>query len=131
MCGIIGYVGSRHAKDILISGLERLESFSQEGAAIVWAQFAMEKGSVASVNEVRDQIARLGDQLPRVTRAPRIEAFNANAAPIVLVAVRADREQWLAVPASPVPVLQAAARERPRQDEAVGAGPEAQTRTRG
>ena len=76
-----------------ISGLERLESFSQEGASIVWAQFAMEKGSVASVNEVRDQIARLGDQLPRVTRAPRIEAFNANAAPIVLVAVRADRPE--------------------------------------
>lgn len=76
-----------------ISGLEQLESFSQEGASVIWARFVIEKSSATATNEVRDRIARLGDELPRVTRPPRIEAFNANAAPIMLIAVDATRPE--------------------------------------
>jgi hydrophobic/amphiphilic exporter-1 (mainly G- bacteria), HAE1 family len=70
-----------------VSGLDRLESFSYEGQSLVWVQFVLGKDPAVAANEVRDRIARLGDQLPRVTRPPRIETFNANAAPIVLVAL--------------------------------------------
>ena len=34
MCGIIGYVGSRAAKDLLIAGLERLEFRGYDSAGI-------------------------------------------------------------------------------------------------
>ena len=35
MCGIIGYVGSREAKDLLLQGLERLEYRGYDSAGIV------------------------------------------------------------------------------------------------
>jgi HAE1 family hydrophobic/amphiphilic exporter-1 len=73
-----------------VSGLDRLDSFSQEGMAMVWAQFVLSKDAATAANEVRDRVSRLGDELPRVARPPRIETFNANASPILLVAVDAD-----------------------------------------
>jgi hydrophobic/amphiphilic exporter-1 (mainly G- bacteria), HAE1 family len=74
-----------------ISGLELIESISQEGASVVMTRFVVDKSAALATNEVRDRIARLGDELPRVTRPARIEAFNTNAAPILLIAVNADR----------------------------------------
>jgi glutamine---fructose-6-phosphate transaminase (isomerizing) len=38
MCGIIGYVGTRHAKDLLISGLERLEFRGYDSAGIALSE---------------------------------------------------------------------------------------------
>src|SRR5580765_4073351 len=38
MCGIIGYVGTRHAKDLLIAGLERLEFRGYDSAGIALAE---------------------------------------------------------------------------------------------
>ncbi|HEX6242375.1 MAG TPA: efflux RND transporter permease subunit [Polyangiales bacterium] len=73
-----------------VSGLDRLDSFSQEGQAMIWAQFVLAKDSATAANEVRDRVSRLGDELPRVTRPPRIETFNANASPILLIAVDAE-----------------------------------------
>ncbi len=73
-----------------VSGLDRLDSFSQEGMAMVWAQFVLSKDAATAANEVRDRVSRLGDELPRVARPPRIETFNANAAPILLIAVDAE-----------------------------------------
>src|SRR6266542_6145660 len=35
MCGIIGYVGNRHSKDLLLRGLERLEFRGYDSAGIV------------------------------------------------------------------------------------------------
>ena len=72
-----------------VSGLERLDSFSQEGVAIVWAQFTLDRNSADASNDVRDRISRLADELPRTARPPRIETFNANSSPIVLVTLHA------------------------------------------
>ncbi len=73
-----------------VSGLDRLDSFSQEGMSMIWAQFLLGKDPDTAANEVRDRVSRLGDELPRVARPPRLETFNPNASPIVLIAVDAD-----------------------------------------
>jgi HAE1 family hydrophobic/amphiphilic exporter-1 len=73
-----------------VSGLDRLDSFSQEGMSMIWAQFVLGKDPDTAANEVRDRVSRLGDELPRVARPPRLETFNPNASPIVLIAVDAD-----------------------------------------
>ena len=73
-----------------VSGLDRLDSFSQEGVAMIWAQFVLSKDASTAANEVRDRVSRLGDELPRAARPPRIETFNANASPILVIAVDAD-----------------------------------------
>ncbi|MBX3200480.1 MAG: efflux RND transporter permease subunit [Labilithrix sp.] len=74
-----------------VSGLDRLDSFSQEGVAMVWAQFTLDRNSVDAANDVRDRVSRLADELPRAARPPRVETFNANASPIVLVTVHAPK----------------------------------------
>jgi HAE1 family hydrophobic/amphiphilic exporter-1 len=76
-----------------ISGLEQIDTVSQEGVSVVLMRFAIEKSVVTATNEVRDRIARLGDQLPSVTRPARIEAFDSGAAPIFLIAVDATRAE--------------------------------------
>jgi HAE1 family hydrophobic/amphiphilic exporter-1 len=74
-----------------ISSLEQIDSISQEGVSIIMLRFALDKSIVAAVNEVRDRIARLGDELPRVTRPARVEAFDSGAAPVFLIAVDTTR----------------------------------------
>src|SRR5713226_3233337 len=48
MCGIIGYVGSRASKDLLITGLERLEFRGYDSAGIV----LLENGGLEYVRAV-------------------------------------------------------------------------------
>ena len=71
-----------------VGGLERLDSFSSEGLAMIWAQFSLSKSQVEAANDVRDRLSRLADELPPIARPARIETWNPNAAPVVLVAVQ-------------------------------------------
>ncbi|WP_394839188.1 efflux RND transporter permease subunit [Pendulispora rubella] len=71
-----------------VSGVERIDSMSQEGQSIVFAQFVLEKKSDVAAQEVRDRVARLGAELPMGVRSPQVEAFNPNAAPVLLLSVR-------------------------------------------
>ena len=70
-----------------VGGLERLDATCSEGIAVVAAQFTLEKPSNEAANEVRDRVARLADELPPTARPARIETFNVNGSPIVLVGV--------------------------------------------
>ena len=59
MCGIVGYTGSRPVKDILISGLERLEYRGYDSAGIAveeedGLQIVHRKGKVASLAHTVD-----------------------------------------------------------------------------
>lgn len=60
MCGIIGYVGNRHAEDILLEGLRRLEyrGYDSAGAA------TLHEGSIRSV-KAAGKVARLTEALVR------------------------------------------------------------------
>ncbi|AKV00361.1 RND multidrug efflux transporter [Labilithrix luteola] len=70
-----------------VAGLERLDSTSSEGAALVWAQFSLDRDSTVAANDVRDRVSRLSDEMPAVARPARIETFNSNASPIMMIAV--------------------------------------------
>ncbi len=72
-----------------IGGLRRLDSTSQEGVSIVLAEFELSKGSAVAAQEVRDRVARIVAELPISARAPQVESFNPNAAPVVVLALRA------------------------------------------
>ncbi len=57
MCGIIGYVGSRHAKDLLIGGLERLEFRGYDSAGIALTtdgglEYVRAVGNIAQLKEL-------------------------------------------------------------------------------
>ena len=70
-----------------VSGLDRLDAVCMEGAAVVSAQFSLEKSSTDAANDVRDRMARLADELPPTARPAKIETFNVNGTPIVLLGV--------------------------------------------
>lgn len=78
-----------------ISGLDRLDSQSVEGASIVFASFVLEKDVNVAAQEVRDRINRVLGSLPPSARTPRVEGFNPNASPVITLALsgpRTDRE---------------------------------------
>ena len=70
-----------------VGGLDRLDSTCSEGVAVVAAQFTLDKSSTDAANEVRDRVARLSDELPPTARPARIETFNVNGSPVVLIGV--------------------------------------------
>lgn len=70
-----------------VGGLDRLDSTCSEGVAVVAAQFTLDKSSTDAANEVRDRLARLSDELPPTARPARIETFNVNGSPVVLIGV--------------------------------------------
>jgi hydrophobic/amphiphilic exporter-1 (mainly G- bacteria), HAE1 family len=74
-----------------IGGLERLDSISFEGMALVTAQFSLSKKEDVAANEVRDRVARLADELPPQARPARIETFNVNGTPVLLIALDSPR----------------------------------------
>ncbi|MBL8679048.1 MAG: efflux RND transporter permease subunit [Myxococcales bacterium] len=76
-----------------ISGLERIDSQSVEGASIVFASFVLEKDVNVAAQEVRDRVNRVIALLPSGARSPRVEAFNPNSAPVVTLALQGSRTE--------------------------------------
>ena len=60
MCGIIGYIGSRQASQILMSGLRRLEYRGYDSAGI-----ALVSGGTLRVHKARGKLSQLESVLPR------------------------------------------------------------------
>ncbi len=77
------------------SGLERSDSSSQEGISVVIAQFVLEKDGAVAAQDIRDKVARIATELPPSARTPSVELFNANAAPVLTVAVRSGKGRSL------------------------------------
>jgi HAE1 family hydrophobic/amphiphilic exporter-1 len=73
-----------------IAGLRRLDSTSQEGLSIVLAEFELSRPASAAAQDVRDRVARIVSELPPSARPPQVEAFNPNASPVVLLALRSS-----------------------------------------
>ena len=68
MCGIIGYVGSRPAKDLLLRGLERLEYRGYDSAGIA----LRENGGLDYVRAVGNlQNLKAGGRAERLRLEPR------------------------------------------------------------
>lgn len=74
-----------------IAGLDELTSRSIEGVGIVIARFELEKDLGEASEDVRDRVGRMVGNLPDGALQPRIERFDPDAAPIMLIAVRTTR----------------------------------------
>jgi len=74
-----------------ISGLDELTSRSYEGFGVVVARFDLDKDIGEASEDVRDRVGRMVSELPDGADQPRIERFDPDAAPIMLVAVRSTR----------------------------------------
>ena len=73
-----------------ISGIDELRSVSSEGVSQVMVSFVLEKDVDIAAQEVREKVnAVLGD-LPADTQAPMVMKFDADASPVLYVALNAS-----------------------------------------
>ncbi len=63
MCGIIGYVGFRDSKEVLLKGLEKIQyrGYDSMGLVIVTKQGFKRVRSVGDVRQLREKVAEAGD----------------------------------------------------------------------
>ncbi|HSF07064.1 MAG TPA: efflux RND transporter permease subunit [Methylomirabilota bacterium] len=74
-----------------ISGIEELRSVSTEGVSQVFVQFQLEKSVDVAAQEVRDKINQILADLPRDIDQPILDKVDTDAAPILYLALAADR----------------------------------------
>lgn len=74
-----------------VSGIDELRSVSSEGISQVLISFVLEKNIDVAAQEVRDRIARIIPELPEDADAPIIEKLDPDAAPIMNIALVADK----------------------------------------
>jgi hydrophobe/amphiphile efflux-1 (HAE1) family protein len=72
-----------------ISGIDELNSSSTEGVSQIIIAFKLEKDIESAVNEVRDKINLVTQELPKGTDPPVVTKVDPSATPVLLLAVRA------------------------------------------
>jgi HAE1 family hydrophobic/amphiphilic exporter-1 len=74
-----------------ISAIDTLNSTSSEGISQVVVSFLLDKDADVAAQEVRDRINRILPLLPRTALQPTVERVDFTAAPVITVAVTADK----------------------------------------
>jgi hydrophobe/amphiphile efflux-1 (HAE1) family protein len=74
-----------------VAGIDELRSVSSEGISQVLVSFVLEKNIDVAAQEVRDRIARIIPDLPEDVDAPIIEKLDPDAAPILNLALVANK----------------------------------------
>jgi HAE1 family hydrophobic/amphiphilic exporter-1 len=74
-----------------ISGIDELRSTSSEGVSLVMVSFVLEKDGDVAAQEVRDKISMAMARLPRTVEQPRIERFDPDSAPVISIALTANK----------------------------------------
>jgi HAE1 family hydrophobic/amphiphilic exporter-1 len=74
-----------------ISGIDTLTSNSSEGISQVVVSFTLDKNADIAAQEVRDRVNRVLPQLPRTVLQPTVEKLDFTAAPVITVAVTAEK----------------------------------------
>ena len=74
-----------------ISGIDELRSTSSEGVSTVVIAFLLEKDGDIAAQEVRDRVNRVLPLLPKNIQQPTVEKFDPDSAPVMTVAVAADK----------------------------------------
>ena len=74
-----------------IAGIEELRSVSTEGVSQVFIQFKLEKSVDVAAQEVRDKVNQILPDLPQDIDQPVVDKMDPDAAPVLYVAVSADR----------------------------------------
>ncbi len=74
-----------------ISGIDELRSVSTEGVSLVFVAFLLDKNADVAAQEVRDKVNGALPLLPRNIEQPRVEKFDPDAAPVLSIAVSANK----------------------------------------
>jgi HAE1 family hydrophobic/amphiphilic exporter-1 len=74
-----------------IAGIDELRSVSTEGVSQVFIQFQLEKNVDVAAQEVRDKVNQVLPELPIDVEQPVVEKLDPDAAPVLYVALFADR----------------------------------------
>src|SRR5881628_736425 len=74
-----------------ISGIDELRSTSSEGVSTVVIAFLLKKDGDIASQEVRDRVNRVLPLLPKNIQQPTVEKFDPDAAPVMTLAVSADK----------------------------------------
>jgi HAE1 family hydrophobic/amphiphilic exporter-1 len=74
-----------------IAGIDELRSVSTEGVSQVFIQFQLEKSVDVAAQEVRDKVNQVLPDLPIDVELPVVEKLDPDAAPVLYVALFADR----------------------------------------
>ena len=74
-----------------VSGIDEVRSTSSDGVSQVLVTFLLEKNIDVAAQEVRDRVNQILSDLPDDAKAPVIEKLDPDAAPILNIAVVADR----------------------------------------
>ena len=75
-----------------VSGIEELRSTTREGVVTVMVQFRLDKDGDVAVQEVRDKISSILNQLPQGMEPPVVNRFDIDAAPIMTIGVSGRRD---------------------------------------
>jgi HAE1 family hydrophobic/amphiphilic exporter-1 len=70
-----------------VSGIDEMRSNTLEGVSRVIIQFKLERDLDAAVQDVRDKISTVLDQLPEGTKPPLVQKFDLDAVPVVTITV--------------------------------------------
>jgi HAE1 family hydrophobic/amphiphilic exporter-1 len=70
-----------------VSGIDEMRSNTLEGVSRIIIEFKLERDLDAAVQDVRDKISTVLDQLPDGTKAPLVEKFDLDATPILTMTV--------------------------------------------
>ncbi|MBI2371279.1 MAG: efflux RND transporter permease subunit [Deltaproteobacteria bacterium] len=75
-----------------VSGVDELVSVSTEGRSYVIVRFVLERDIEQAAQDVRDKVATILRDFPQGTDPPVIEKFDIDAAPVMSIAVSANRD---------------------------------------
>ncbi|MEO8372605.1 MAG: efflux RND transporter permease subunit, partial [Candidatus Solibacter sp.] len=74
-----------------ISQIDEVRSVSSEGQSLVTIQFELSKNGDVAAQEVQNKVNLIVPQLPETAKAPIVQKFDPDAAPILQIAVSANR----------------------------------------
>ncbi len=78
-----------------IPGIRSLTSVSQQGQSRITVEFELSVDLETAANDVRDKVSRAQRNLPRDCDPPTVSKADADAAPILMVAIQSDRRSLL------------------------------------
>jgi len=74
-----------------VDGISELRSISGQGSSIVIATFNLDRDLESAAQDVRDRVSTLGRRLPEDATPPVVQKFDNDSAPVLTIALSADR----------------------------------------
>ena len=78
-----------------VAGIKALRSTSREGASTISVEFALDTDLDAAASDVRDQVSRVGRQLPADIDSPILNKSDADSQPIFGLSIKSERRSQL------------------------------------